>query len=192
MPRRKWTHAGLAECEMDACPGFAEAEYDACRMCNRRMPRVSESRIDTSSRLTACGKTHAAFDRRCIPAEPPPGELATPLRSVLRCVSVEIHSVFLPHAPCQPDASPVSALTRVSPQAVNRTGNGRMPRPKWTHAHSSRLRNGRMLLSTPEGAVRVAICGQKVMLDRDSAALYGVEVAGSGAGRQAQPGPVPT
>ena len=35
-------------------------------------------------------------------------------------------------------------------------------------------------------------CGQKVMLDRDSAALYGVEVAGSGAGRQAQPGPVPT
>ena len=32
-----------------------------------------------------------------------------------------------------------------------------------------------MLLSTPEGAVRVAICGQKVMLDRDSAALSGVE-----------------
>ena len=32
-----------------------------------------------------------------------------------------------------------------------------------------------MLLSTPEGAVRVAICGQKVMLDRDSAALSAVE-----------------
>ena len=28
------------------------------------------------------------------------------LRAAHRCVSVEIHSVFLPHAPCQPGASP--------------------------------------------------------------------------------------
>ena len=43
-----------------------------------------------------------------------------PLRGALRCVSVEIHSVFLPHAPCQPGASPLSALTRVPPPAVKR------------------------------------------------------------------------
>ena len=53
----------------------------------------------------------------------------TPLRSVLRCVSVEIHPGqfsrwgLLPHAPCQPGASPLSALTRVPPQAVS----GRAP-----------------------------------------------------------------
>ena len=44
------------------------------------------------------------------------------LRAARRCVSVEIHQVFLPHAPCQPGASPppgelASALTRVSPPA---------------------------------------------------------------------------
>ena len=38
---------------------------------------------------------------------------------MLRCVSVEIHSVFLPHAPCQPGASPLSALTRVPPPAAS-------------------------------------------------------------------------
>ena len=48
----------------------------------------------------------------------------TPLRSVLRCVSVEIHPVFLPHAPRRTGphrenwASPLSALTRVPPPAV--------------------------------------------------------------------------
>ena len=41
-----------------------------------------------------------------------------PLRGARRCASVEIHPVFLPRAPCQPGASPVSALTWVSPQAV--------------------------------------------------------------------------
>ena len=50
--------------------------------------------------------------------------LTASLRAAHRCVSVEIHAVFLPHAPCQPDphrenwASPLSALTRVPPQAV--------------------------------------------------------------------------
>ena len=50
----------------------------------------------------------------------------TPLRGALRCVSVEIHSGqfsrwgLLPHAPCQPGASPLSALTRVPPPAVKR------------------------------------------------------------------------
>ena len=47
-----------------------------------------------------------------------PGSTA-PLRGALRCVSVEIHSVFLPHAPCQPGASPLSALTQVPPQAAS-------------------------------------------------------------------------
>ena len=41
------------------------------------------------------------------------------LRAAHRCVSVEIHQVFLPHAPCQPGASPASALTWVPPPAVN-------------------------------------------------------------------------
>ena len=36
--------------------------------------------------------------------------------------SVEIHQVFLPHAPCQPGASPTSALTRVPPQAARDSG----------------------------------------------------------------------
>ena len=57
--------------------------------------------------------------------------LTASLRAAHRCVSVEIHPGqfsrwgLLPHAPCQPDphrenwASPVSALTWVSPQAVN-------------------------------------------------------------------------
>ena len=42
------------------------------------------------------------------------------LRAAHRCASVGIHPVFLPHAPCQPGASPASALTRVPPQAVHR------------------------------------------------------------------------
>ena len=65
---------------------------------------------------TACGKTHAAFGRRSIPAEP------RRFRAAHRCASVEIHRVFLPHAPCQPGASPASALTRVSPPAAKRGG----------------------------------------------------------------------
>ena len=54
------------------------------------------------------------------------------LRAARRCVSVEIHPVFLPHAPCQPGASPGSALTWVSPQAVTacRAGNARERRPR--------------------------------------------------------------
>ena len=39
-------------------------------------------------------------------------------------VSVEIHSVFLPHAPCQPGASPASALTWVPPPAVQQSREG--------------------------------------------------------------------
>ena len=48
------------------------------------------------------------------------------LRAAHRCVSVEIHSGqfsrwgLLSHAPCQPGASPASALTWVPPQAVHR------------------------------------------------------------------------
>ena len=44
----------------------------------------------------------------------------TPLRAAHRCASVGIHAVFLPHAPCQPGASPTSALTWVPPPAVHR------------------------------------------------------------------------
>ena len=74
----------------------------------------SEHRADDGapqeSRLTACGKTHVAqfsrwgLDRRSIPAEP--------LRFAAFCVAVEIHPGqfsrwgLLPHAPCQPGASP--------------------------------------------------------------------------------------
>ena len=36
-----------------------------------------------------------------------------------RCVSVEIHPVFLPHAPCQPGASPASALTPLCRKAAS-------------------------------------------------------------------------
>ena len=42
------------------------------------------------------------------------------LRAAHRCVSVGIHQVCLPHAPCQPGASRTSALTRVSPPAASR------------------------------------------------------------------------
>ena len=49
-----------------------------------------------------------------------PSRLTASLRAAHRCVSVGIHPVFLPHAPCHPGASPTSALTRVPPPAVNR------------------------------------------------------------------------
>ena len=68
---------------------------------------------------TAGDETHAAFGRRSIPAEP------RRLRAAHRCVSVGIHPVFLPHAPCQPCASPVSALTWVPPPAVHRVASRR-------------------------------------------------------------------
>ena len=42
------------------------------------------------------------------------------LRAAQRCVSVGIHQVFLPHAPCQPGASPASALAWVPPPAEPR------------------------------------------------------------------------
>ena len=51
--------------------------------------------------------------------------LTASLRAAHRCVSVGIHAVFLPHAPCQPGASPVSALTRVPPPAVHRVASRR-------------------------------------------------------------------
>ena len=57
---------------------------------------------------TAGDETHAAFGRRSIPAEP------RRFRAAHRCASVGIHSVFLPHAPCQPGASPASALTSLT------------------------------------------------------------------------------
>ncbi len=52
-----------------------------------------------------------------------PSRLTASLRAAHRCVSVEIHQVFLPHAPCQPSASPASALTRVPPQAVHHSAS---------------------------------------------------------------------
>ena len=84
------------------------------------------SRALSAGRLAPTGRTgqprrSPGFHHRLLPA---------PLRGALRCVSVEIHSGqfsrwgLLPHAPCQPDphrenwASPLSALTRVPPQAV--------------------------------------------------------------------------
>ena len=86
---------------------------------------------------TACGKTHAAFGRRSIPAKQPvakptrrsagdPSRLTASLRAAHRCVSVGIHPGqfsrwgLLPHAPCQPGASLASALTWVPPPAVHR------------------------------------------------------------------------
>ena len=59
--------------------------------------------------ITACGKTHAV-------------EMKFP-GFCRRLVSVEIHQVFLPHAPCQPGASPASALTRVPPPAVHHSAS---------------------------------------------------------------------
>ncbi len=47
------------------------------------------------------------------------------LRAAHRGVSVEIRSVFLPHAPYQPGASPASALTWVPPPAVHRVASRR-------------------------------------------------------------------
>ena len=49
-----------------------------------------------------------------------PSRLTASLRAAHRCVSVGIHPVFLPRAPCQPGASPASALTWVPPPAVHR------------------------------------------------------------------------
>ncbi len=54
-----------------------------------------------------------------------------PLCGARCCVSVEIHSGqfsrwgLLPHAPCQPGASPASALTWVPPPAVHRVASRR-------------------------------------------------------------------
>ena len=78
------------------------------------------SRALSAGRLAPTGRTgqprrSPGFHHRLLTAS---------LRAALRCVSVGIHAVFLPHAPCQPDphrenwASPLSALTRVPPQAV--------------------------------------------------------------------------
>ncbi len=52
-----------------------------------------------------------------------PSRLTASLRAAHRCVSVGIHPVFLPHAPCQPSASPASALTRVPPPAVHHSAS---------------------------------------------------------------------
>ena len=74
--------------------------------------------------LTACGETHAAFDGRCIPPET--GRFA----ALIVAFRSKYTQVFLPHAPCQPGASPISALTRVPPQAVmevTRRGAIRVP-----------------------------------------------------------------
>ena len=121
---------------------------------------------------TAGDETRAAqfsrwgLGRRFIPAKQPvmkptrpssPGggsagdssRLTAPLRAAHRCASVEIHSGqfsrwgLLPHAPCQPGASPTSALTRVPPPAVDRAA-----------ARRSSLRFGRNTLGPvlPVGA----------------------------------------
>ena len=61
---------------------------------------------------TTGDETHAAFGRRSIPAKQPvmkrarrsagdPSRLTAALRAAHRCVSVGIHPVFLPRAPCQ-------------------------------------------------------------------------------------------
>ena len=67
-----------------------------------------------------------------------PSRLTASLRAAHRCVSVEIQQVFLPHAPCQPGASPASALTRVPPPAVHRVA-----------ARRSSLRFGRNTAGIP-------------------------------------------
>ena len=59
--------------------------------------------------FSRCGR-----GRRCIPAKQPvvkptrrsAGDPSRLNRAAHRCVSVGIHAVFLPHAPCQPGASP--------------------------------------------------------------------------------------
>ena len=83
--------------------------------------------------FSRCGR-----GRRCIPAKQPvvkptrpsspgggsAGDPSRLNRAAHRCVSVGIHAGqfsrwgLLPHAPCQPGASPLSALTRVPPPAV--------------------------------------------------------------------------
>ena len=118
------------------------------RLVSRAPHRSRRSHHFIHRLLTACGETQAAqfsrwgLERRCIPAKQPvmkparpsspgggsagdPSRLTAPLRAAHRCVSVQIHQVFLPHAPCQPGASPASALTRVPPPAVHRVASRR-------------------------------------------------------------------
>ncbi len=62
-----------------------------------------------------------------------PSRLTASLRAAHRCASVEIRCAsgqfsrwgLLPHAPCQPGASPASALTQVPPQAVHHSASRR-------------------------------------------------------------------
>ena len=91
-------------------------------MAQRPHPALAGSR--SSGSATGCQHrcSQAAFARPS--AEPRP--------FAPRCVSVEIHPVFLPHTPCQPGASPPpgelagSALTRVPlPAASTRWRNPR-------------------------------------------------------------------
>ena len=58
----------------------------------------------------------------------------------------QIHPVFLPHAPCQPGASPASALTRVPPPAVN----SRWWNPRGPVAVKMQSRRG---AESPDGAL---------------------------------------
>ena len=68
----------------------------------RNTPGIPPSRALSAGRLAPTGRTgqprrSRGFHHRLLPAS---------LRAAHRCVSVGIHPVFLPHAPCQPGASP--------------------------------------------------------------------------------------
>ena len=87
---------------------------------------------NTLSSLATCGKTHAAFDGRCIPPEPPRfAGLCVALRSKYTRASspgggsslARLVSRAPPHR--ENWASPVSALTWVSPPAANPDNNVR-------------------------------------------------------------------
>ena len=65
----------------------------------RNTPGIPPSRALSAGRLAPTGRTgqprrSRGFHHRLLTAS---------LRAAHRCVSVEIHPVFLPHAPCQPD-----------------------------------------------------------------------------------------
>ena len=89
----------------------------------RNTPGIPPSRALSAGRLAPTGRTgrprrSRGFHHRLFTAS---------LRAAHRCVSVGIHRVFLPHAPCQPGASPASALTRVPPPATGDGERGGLP-----------------------------------------------------------------
>ena len=88
------------------------------RLVSRAPHRARRSREFHHRLLTACGKTQAAFGRRSIPPEPPRfAALCVALRSKYTRYSSLARLVSRAPRPHR-ENWPLSALTRVSPQAV--------------------------------------------------------------------------